>query len=152
MKENPKIYLDTNIILGWFKGKAQERRGKIFSIPKRLVSLQDGNYALFVSTLVKTEVYRYLRSEWQLDKLIMDELWDEFKIKFSVTEIVIQKLEVNLIKILEITNEIALKKTDLIDLMHLQISEKNDIKFLTDEGDLNKLNKFYKNIIILEDL
>ncbi len=150
MKE--RIYLDTNIILGWFKIKMQsERDGREFFIPERLESLLEKNHELFVSTLVKAEIFRYLVSEWQLQSHESESLWAEFIKTFGVEELRFDFLEVDLKIILKISGSVPLKKNTIVDLMHIQISEKLDLRFYTDEEDLKtKLKSFYDFIIIVQ--
>ncbi len=64
-----KIYLDTNIILDWFKRMMQkERNDREFVIPKViefLISMKE--FELTLSNLTKIEIIRYLISEWNCD-------------------------------------------------------------------------------------
>lgn len=61
-----KLYLDTNIIIGWFKRMMQStRNGNEFTVPSVMQFLgSQEDMELFVSNLTKTEVYRYLKSDW----------------------------------------------------------------------------------------
>jgi len=64
-----RLYLDTNIILGWFKKMMQkERKGEEFKIPRviKFVTSQK-EFDLILSDLTKVEIIRYLISEWGCD-------------------------------------------------------------------------------------
>ena len=60
-----KIYLDTNIIFGFFRNLLLEKRkGKKFTNPAILKFLKENNFELYTSVLVKAEIARRLRTEW----------------------------------------------------------------------------------------
>lgn len=153
MKENLRIYLDTNIIFGWFKAKIEEeRKGKIFILPERLENLLELDCELFVSPLVKAEVSRNLRSDYNIGKEKINTLWDRFLNDMKIEELSFRKFQIHFSEILKIVQFIPLRlKGAIPDLIHIQIARKFELKFLTDE-DMERLKEFYDNIIIIDEL
>ena len=84
-----KLYLDTNIILGWFKRMMQkERKGEEFKIPRvvKFVTSQK-EFDLILSNLTKVEIIRYLISEWGCDPKFAEKTWNDFMQSFNITYI-----------------------------------------------------------------
>lgn len=150
-----KIYLDTNVVVGWFKRKLdEEKKGLKFIIPERLEKLLKSQHELIVSYLVKSEVSRYLKSEWQLTPEEISEKWSLFAEELKINILKLDKFEVDLVKIDTICSEVSLKREGTIaDLIHLQIAKSFNLKFLTSEKKLkHKLSKVYSNIIQISEL
>ena len=125
-----------------------------FIIPERLQNLQKLQHEPVVSYLVKAEVSRYLKSEWQLTSEEIDELWEEF-IKEMKTELIkVENFNVNLKELEQICSQVPLKEEGTIaDLIHIQISKFFGLKFLTSEGRLKeKLENFYDNLMQINEL
>lgn len=154
MEEKLRIYLDTNVIIGWFKRRIIEgKSGIIFVMPERLQKLIESQHELFVSLLVKAEVSRYLKSEWQMSSLEILKRWEQFVDEMKIKVIELESFEVNLKELDQICSEVPLKKKGTFaDLIHLQISKIFNFKFLTSETKLKKkLVKFYDNIIQISE-
>lgn len=155
MEDRSRIYLDTNLIIGWFKHRLEEeRRGLKFIVPERLEKVQKLNRELVVSYLVKAEVSRYLKSEWQLNAAEIYEKWEEFRKEMEIKLIELKKFEVDLKEIDFICSEVPLKKEGTIpDIIHLKISKTFNLKFLTSETKLkSKLSRFFDNIVHISEI
>ena len=144
-----KFYLDTNILFGYFVKKALEKRGKHIESKVAdflVVSSKKLKYA--VSILTKAEIVRKLRSEYGLDKNIIEEMWNGFVLEISPSYIkVFQSLEEVYKEIINIISEIPMKKR-VTNLEHLIIAKKNNLIFVTgDKEILEKCKVFYDKII-----
>ena len=70
-----RIYLDTNMILDWFRNiMLSARKSEEFKIPKKLEFLTSQDAELMVSDLSKIEISRYLKSDWDADKKNIEEI------------------------------------------------------------------------------
>lgn len=147
-----KVYLDTNIILDWFRNiMIGARKVKEFKTPKKMEFLKLQGIELFVSDLSKIEILRYLKSDWNADKETIEEIWQRFLESFNVNYLVIQNLDFK--ELSEICLLIPTRKKTLINLMHLQIAKKEDIWFLTGEkGLLTKYKNYYEKSISYPEL
>ncbi len=123
-------------------------------MPESLNILQKQKHQLFVSYLVKAEVSRYLRSEWQLNSESISEIWDEFIKEMKTEFIELEKFQVDLREMDIICSAVPLKKYGTIaDLIHLKISKEFGLKFLTNEKKLKtRLLKFYDNIVHINEI
>ncbi|MEM5881767.1 MAG: PIN domain-containing protein [Candidatus Aenigmatarchaeota archaeon] len=153
MKE--KIYLDTNIIYGYFLQKAKELKGGKFKEPKIIENLRRGKkyFKYFTSTLTKSEVFRRLRTELKVKEEEINNLWIKFIAHLNITEL--KLTEISFEKVLEDITEIV-KKTEIkkrvTNLQHLSIAKTFGFKFLTgDKEILEKCKQFYPNIISYVD-
>lgn len=153
MEEKLQIYLDTNVIFGWFKAKIdEERKGKRFILPERLEKLLELNYELFVSPLVKAEVSRNLKSDSNLEKEKINELWNIFLEEMKVEQIILENFQINWEELVNVVQSVPLKLRGAVeDLVHIQIARKLKLKFLTSE-DMERLKEFYDNIMIIDEL
>jgi len=143
------FYLDTNILFGYFVKKALEKRGKpIESKVADFLVVSSKNIKYAVSILTKTEIVRKLRSEYGLNKNIIEEMWNGFVLEISPSYIkVFQSLEEVYKEIINIITEIPMKKR-VTNLEHLIIAKKNNLIFVTgDKEIIEKCSVFYDKII-----
>lgn len=81
-----KIYLDTNIIFGFFRNLLLEkRRGRKFTEPAILKFLKQDKFELYTSVLVKAEIARRLRTEWGTTATEVEDFWNLLKEYLSFT-------------------------------------------------------------------
>lgn len=147
-----KLYLDTNIILGWFKRMMQkERKGRKFEIPSLLKFLSSRpELELMLSEITRIEIFRYLISEWACDLEFCRKAWNYFMESFEIESI---KAEINFKEVEEICLNVPTKKKTLVNLLHLQVAEGYGIWFLTGEKRLKKrYSNYYKKILTYEEL
>ncbi len=151
--EIPKeLYLDTNMIHGWFRNfmlgiKHQE----FLKMPSILEFLAKNDLKLFTTTLTKIEIFRYIKAEWGRDENSCNEIWDTFMKSFTITAI--DSKEVELEELLKLVSKIATKKKTLVNLMHLQLAKKNSLWFLTGEEQLkDKYKEYYQKVLTYKDL
>lgn len=147
-----KIYLDTNIIIGWFKRIMQkERKGREFDVPSLLKFLSSQpELELMVSEITRIEIFRYLISEWNCDLQFSRKAWNYFMESFNIESI---KAEINFGDLEEICLSIPTKKKTLINLLHLQIAKRYGIWFLTgEEGLKRKYSRYYDKILTYKEL
>jgi len=147
-----RLYLDTNIILGWFKRMMQkERKGEEFKIPRvvKFVTSQK-EFDLILSNLTKVEIIRYLISEWGCNLESCRKAWDYFIESFEIEVI---KAEINFEELEEICLAIPTRKKTLINLLHLQIAKRYGFWFLTGEKELKeKYSNYYNKILTYKEL
>lgn len=152
MKE--RVYLDTNIVLGWFKSKMRSiRKGVELKTPRSLsIILGQQKYDPVVSILVRAEIFRYLKSEWNGTENEIEYRWNEFKSKFNIIELTNETLTVNLVDISNICKKVFLGKKTIIDINHVQFAKNENLIFLTNDKKLKKrLLWYYQKIINFND-
>jgi len=143
------FYLDANILFGYFIKKALEKRGKrIESKVADFLVVSSKNLKYAVSILTKAEIVRKLRSEYGLDKNIIEEMWNGFILEISPYYVkVFQSFEEVYEEITKIVSEVPMKKR-VTNLEHLIISKKNNLVFVTgDKEILEKSKLFYDKVI-----
>lgn len=150
-----RLYLDTNMILGWFKRLMQkERKDREFEIPgvMKFLSSQQ-NIELVVSNLTRIEVFRYLKSEWDADDNLSKGIWDTFLRSFNVKYIEPDIGSDDLDSLSELCLGTYTKKKTLTNLLHLQIAKRYNIRFLTGEKELKeRYSFFYDKIVTYREL
>lgn len=147
-----KLYLDTNIILGWFKRVMENlRKGKKFEIPSVIEFLSSRKeFELIVSNLSEAEILRYLTSEWNSELELSKKIWKDFMDGFKIEYI---EAEVDLNELIEICSKIPTKKKTMTNLLHLQIAKRYGYLFLTGEKMLKeKYGSYYQNIMTYKEL
>jgi len=151
-RDKINIYLDANIIYGFFKLNSQKlKKGEELKETKLIKSLRDGlkyfNY--FVSKAVEIEIKRRLVSEFNLRRNEANYLWNILVTNLKIAEVEDHTIDWNFI--LTIVESVKIKKR-ISNLIHLSIARDNHLLFLT--GDLEILSKckeFYKDIISYKD-
>ena len=140
-----KIYLDANIIYGFFKNIInEERKGKKFTDPSVLKFLKESELELYTSVLVKAEIARRLRTEWGCSAEEVIELWKKLVeyMKFEVIKSAVITEEVS-----DIATKIPMKKR-ISNIMHITIAKQYDLWFLTgDKEIIDKCKPAYDKII-----
>jgi len=150
-----KLYLDTNIIIGWFKKRIQSKRNdREFKTPAVigfLTSRED--IELIVSNLTKTEVYRYLKSDWESPEEYSREIWDIFIKSFKLEYVEVQITPENINNLSKLCLKNHTKKNTLTNLLHLEVAKNYGFSFLTGEKDLkDRYEKHYGNILTYSEL
>jgi len=128
-----KIYLDANIIYGFFKNIInEERKGKKFTDPSILKFLKESELELYTSVLVKAEIARRLRTEWGCSAEEVIELWNSFEDYLNS-----KMIETAIIdsQIVDIATKIPMKKR-ISNMMHLLIAKQYDLWFLTGDKEI----------------
>ena len=145
-----KIYVDTNIIFGFFRNLLLEKRkGKKFTETSVLKFIKEGKFELYTSVLVKAEIARRLRTEWGSTKEEVEEFWTSLEPYINVD--VIQTATIGP-KIAVITLETPFKNK-VSNIMHLLIAEQYDLWFLSvDKEIVQKGKKFYEKVISYHEL
>lgn len=145
-----KIYVDTNIIFGFFRNLLLEKRkGKKYTDPAVLKFLKDNKFELYTSVLVKAEIARRLRTEWGSTKEEVEELWTSLETYINID--VIQTATIDS-KIVVITLETPFKNR-VSNIMHLLIAEQYDLWFLSGDKEIvQKGKKFYEKVISYHEL
>lgn len=146
--EKIRIYLDTNIIYGYFFAKVKQlkNRTEIFVEPKVIGFLRKNLISLniFVSVLVKAELYRTLRTEFQLNATEISALWSEFRILLDVNEI-------NTVQIKEEAAEFV--KTEIftkgiVNVFHFFVAKNENLYFVSGDKEIvAKGRKFYTKVL-----
>jgi predicted nucleic acid-binding protein len=153
-----KVYLDTNIIFGYFLAKVKQLRKKTDRfVEPRIVEFLKKNaniFEYFVSTLVKAELFRRLRTELNVGRSDIEKIWLEFVSYLQINEIKTSELSSEYLfeKTLEIVEETPIKKR-VTNLQHLIIAKEFNLFFLTgDKEILDKCKKFYERILSYSEL
>ena len=102
---------------------------------------------LFVSTLAKAEIFRFLHSSYGVDKDTCIRMWERFKKIHNIREVKITKFEINIRDFIEIASKVALGKKTFINIMHIQIAKSLKLTFLTGDIRLDKIKFYYKKIL-----
>lgn len=148
MKE--KIYLDANIVYGYFLAKYKELKKKeIFIEPKVIKNLRNNKekFNYFVSIITKVEIIRRLRTELNFEKEEALDLWESLLKYLQFTELEMEEKAIDWYFINRIVLEVKIKKR-LSNLIHFSFSKSNELTFLTgDKEILEKCKQFYSNII-----
>lgn len=150
-----KIYLDTNIIIGWFKRMMQsKRKNEEFKIPSVIEFLSSQpTVELIASNLTKTEIFRYLKSDWDSEVKFSKEIWETFLYSFKMEYIEVEVNAESIKRLSELCLEINTKKKTLTNLFHLEAAKKYGLLFLTGEEKLKtKYSEYYDNIITYKEL
>ena len=149
MGEKPKIYLDTNIILDWFKYNVKNiRENKPLHTTSKLKFLVSRDHRLFVSYLTRAEIFRYLKSEWDASPDDCLKYWETFLPTFGIEEIRVKKFLLNLEEVSEICSRSHLPKKIFADLIHIQLAKAKAMTFLSGDQILEeRLQWYYPRII-----
>ncbi len=147
-----KIYLDTNIILDWFRNMMlKSRKIEAFRIPKKLEFLASHDLNPILSELTRIEIARYLKADWNATHEEIDKLWNDFIDIFKIKVVETRKIDPE--ELTKICMEIPTRKKTLVNLLHLGIAKEHDCLFLTGEKDLlAKYKKYYKNTLSYTEL
>ncbi len=145
-----KIYLDTNIIYGYFLAKNIELKKGNFKEPKITEFLKNSgeNFEYYVSIATRAEITRRLVSELGIDKETSIALWAAFLTEISATEIEVSKPFNEIYhEIMQIVGETAIKRR-VTNLEHLIIAKNYEMIFVTGDNEiLHKCRKYYSQII-----
>ncbi len=145
MKEKMKIYLDTNIVYGYFLAKNLSLRGEAFKLPAVIQFLKDQQerFEYYVSILMKTEIMRILVSELGLEKGVSRKMWQDFLDEINASEIKIEEpLDEIYKEILAIVEETRIKKR-VTNLEHLIVAKNSNFVFLTGDNEILEKCKTY---------
>ena len=142
--EKFRIYLDANIIYGFFLAKVKFLKGKVpqFVEPKIIgfLKLNLQKMDLFVSCVAKAEIFRRLKTEWDLDTMTIFSLWNELKTFINIDEI--DEVVVT-DEIVTIVSKEKFKKR-ITNIIHLVSAKNNDLYFITGDKEIvSKCKKFY---------
>lgn len=152
VNEKFKIYLDTNIIYGYFKARIKEMKfEQEFAEPKVIEFLKKNSdrFDYFVSTLVKAEIFRRLRTELNISREKVVELWSGFISHLKIVELKLENINFQelLNDVLSIVEIIKIKKR-VTNLQHIVIAKKLDIWFLTGDNEmLRKCKQVHTKLI-----
>lgn len=147
------LYLDTNIIYGYFLAKVKQLKRKTtdFTEPKTIRFLREnlGKIELFVSVLVKAEIFRRLRTELQMSLEVADNIWTDFR----------ALLKINEIRAATITEEVVdfvrtqTFKKRISNILHLFIAKSENIYFVSGDKEIvTKGKKFYDKTLSYREL
>lgn len=147
--EKLKVYLDANIIYGFFYFKLKVLTGKSENfIEPRIIQYLKQNHEkleLFISCIVKAEIFRKLITDFSISQNEVQKMWQDFeyRLKFiELKDVSITDFLVNLVM------EEKFKKKNFVNLIHLVVAKKLEFYFLTgDNKILSKCKKFYTDAI-----
>ena len=145
MKEKMKIYLDTNIVYGYFLAKNLSVHGKAFKLPSVINFLkgQQTRFEYYVSILMKTEIMRILVSELGLEKAVSRKMWQDFLDEINAREIKVEEsLDEIYGEILMIVEETKIKKR-VTNLEHLIVAKNSGFIFVTGDNEILEKCKTY---------
>ncbi|MEM5799399.1 MAG: PIN domain-containing protein [Candidatus Aenigmatarchaeota archaeon] len=140
-----KVYLDTNIVFGFFKRFLESKfMKKSFELPEKMIIVSKIEN-VYVSELVLSEVVSGIK-EWCLKNKIklnreeIEGLFEEFR----------ENLNIKVLKKIEIKNlfELVYYGIDIKDGIHLEISKNKDMVFVTDDKKLYEVGKYFYDKIM----
>lgn len=141
-----RIYLDTNIIYGYFRKRVEETVNGRFKRPFILQKISKVDYEFVTSFFTMAEVSKNLRREFNLDNKSIVDLLRLFTREYRIK--VVQRVN--------ITGELLLwhlKRIDLEDAIQLNIAKNINSIFLTNDKRLIKnARKFYSHVASFSEL
>lgn len=145
-----KIYLDTNIVFGFFKRFLENKfMNKPLILPEKMKIVSKAK-KVYVSELVFSEIVVETR-KWCLENNIkinrehIEEMFEEFKNKFNI----------KVVRIIDLKdlNDLVFHGIDLKDSIHLEISKNMNMIFVTDDKSLYEASKyFYGKVLSFNEL
>lgn len=146
--EKLKVYLDANIIYGFFLAKVKFLKGKIpqFVEPKiiEFLRINSDKMDLFVSCIAKAEIFRRLKTELDIDIKVIGSLWYELRTLLKILEIYEVLVTSEIVKVV---SEEKFKKR-ISNIIHLVAAKNEDLYFVTGDKEIvNKCKKFYPKTI-----
>jgi len=146
------LYLDTNIIFGWFDRSVERaRKGKPFKEPSRLKFLKSKGFSLYVSIVTRTELFIRLKKKWNVtpkEFSNLESLWNLFRSIYRITELIpgippqehisMTDIYSTVKHSLSIKTKVTKNIFGVIDFMHFHIAKINDLVYLTAERKLNE--------------
>jgi predicted nucleic acid-binding protein len=144
-----KLYLDTNIIWAWFDKNIRRIKNNQSLEPTSVMEyLSSKGFDLFVSTLTKSEIFRFLKSQHNAPKPLCERIWSEFRKVFEIKELELAEFLVNFNDLTEISLKVSLGKRTFINLIHIQIAKSNKLTFLSgDKILMERLRWYYPRIM-----
>ncbi len=147
--EKLRIYLDADIIYGFFYFKLKVLTGKNenFIEPKIIHYLKQyhKHFDLFISNIVKAEIFRKFLTDFNIPLDEMNKMWKDFEntLEFiELKEVIISDFLLNLVK------SEKFKRENFVNMIHLVAAKKLEFHFLTgDNVILEKCKKLYKETI-----
>ncbi|MFH8092360.1 MAG: PIN domain-containing protein [Candidatus Aenigmatarchaeota archaeon] len=133
-----KIYLDTNILFGYFKRILESKyKLKPFEIPEKINIIKNAK-ELYISDFVLAELIIEIKNWCNANNVNIGEkeienLIEEFKETYNVRVIKNFKIKHFL--------ELIYLGVDLKDSIHLEISRNKNMVFLTDDKELYEISK-----------
>src|SRR3989339_949283 len=134
-----RVYLDTNIIYGFFKSIIKGEN----EVPEIIKFLADRNdVEKFISTFTIAEIIENLLKEFSYRNL---------KKEYIISLVDALRLTINLQTIqesIEFSSELidyTYECRDAKDSLHVLIAKKNDLYFITRDNDIGRMNKLYEN-------
>lgn len=143
--EIEKIYLDSNIVIRYFKNLIRKKNKKLPFILSLLSS--NPSFKLITSSWTFAEVFEVMQKEFNLNPKEISKLYKSF-IKDSKAEI-INNFQLNS-SVMKIVRRNGLEAKDAL---HLLISKKKNLAFLTADKKLIKKGiEKYQNIVTPEEI
>ncbi|PIZ35938.1 MAG: hypothetical protein COY38_01485 [Candidatus Aenigmarchaeota archaeon CG_4_10_14_0_8_um_filter_37_24] len=147
------VYLDTNILWGYFEDKYNELRNKTRKGHGKITEFLLGNIELFnffVSSWVKAEAGRHLRG-WGATKEEANKIWYEFLRDLKpeyIEEITFRNEVVDIV----FNSEVPFKKR-VNNILHLHIAKIDNLFMLTGDNEIvEKGIQFYDKVMSYHDL
>lgn len=145
-----KVYLDTNIVYGYFLAKSTELKKGVFKEPKIIRFLKDAGdkFEYYVSIATRAEIMRQLVSELGIKKETGRNLWAAFLTDTGTTGIEVSSPFSEIYEeIIKIVEETAIKRR-VTNLEHLIIAKSYELIFVTGDSEvLLKCRKYYPDIV-----
>lgn len=139
-----RAYLDTNVLIGWFKQNLKRIRNDLpIKTNETIKNLE--KFKIIVSDLNLIEIARFLKSSFYADKKEIMLLWNLF-CDFYAWKIV-KIREISLENVKKLVLNFNFSKSMIIDLLHLQIAKENKAKLITFDKELSRfIYNFKQNI------
>ncbi|MBU5688029.1 MAG: PIN domain-containing protein [Candidatus Aenigmarchaeota archaeon] len=135
-----RVYLDTNIVFGFFKRFLESKfMKKQFRLPEKMLIANKAK-DVYISELVLSEVVSGMKkwcekNEIKLSKNEIESLVQEFRKEFKIK--ILKKVEIKDLFLL------VNYGIDINDGIHLEISKNRDMVFVTDDKRLYEAGKYF---------
>jgi hypothetical protein len=141
------------MIWAWFKNTMESiRKGRSFRIPSIIKFISSKPEIMLITTnLTKAEIFRYLKSNWNCERKLSEEIWGRFLRSFNVLYVEVKGVDIN--DLINICSTIPTKKKTMVNLLHIQIAKRENLWFVTGEERLKeKYKQYYDKILTYKDI
>ena len=147
-----KIYLDADIIYGFFKRIVETRKKKEkFRTPQIIKTLEkvSRKHSLFTSVLTKAEIARRMKLEYEMDYKKFEQMWNSLR----------NLLRIKVIRKIEISDDFPSFvggqkfRPKINNLIHLYLCKNNNLILLTGDKKLKEdSQKVYNKVLTYADI
>ena len=144
-----KLYLDTNIIYGFFREIVESYGIRRYRIPSVIEFFRNKRFKIFSSILVKCEIARRLRLDYNLSSKDIEGLWNFLERYINMKVVDRITLDSELLEIIK-RNKF---RSRINNLIHLYLCKELELILITGDNKMIEDGKGeYKNIMSYTEL